>query len=82
MTDVSAQMKFEEGFTVTNPQIVMDIDPKNRVIACESTFKGRQYFRIMQIWKYGDEETWRPGKGFGVPVNKKAELLDALKRLT
>jgi hypothetical protein len=79
MTDTPP--KLEQGFTIKNGIKLMDIDDKNQLWALEQSFKGRDYFRVMSIWRYADEDFWRPGKGFGVPLAKKAELIEALKKI-
>jgi hypothetical protein len=73
--------KLVQGFTMKNGVKLMDVDERNQLWAFESTFKGRELFRVSTIFQYGGDEEWNPGKGFSVPLAKKAELIEALKKI-
>lgn len=80
---VNADFPVVTGFDVRNPVRIHAINKKSEIWAFESTAYGQTAFRISTVWKSDSTETqWKPGKGFQVPLEQKAALLDALKKLT
>jgi len=54
-------------------------DNRNKVIACYSEFKGRQYFNVKKVWQKDGQ--WQHGKGLAVDPSMAKELLANLGEL-
>jgi len=80
-TNTNGRLKFAPGFDVPDDYwIVCDKNAGSKYIAYTSTWRGKEYFQIKEIYTRGDD--WAPGKGgITVAVDKKDDLLDGLMRL-
>jgi len=74
-----SKMTWAGDFRPRNPKLVLQAGSKV-IISFESTFMGREYFCIRDIYdRYGE---WAPGKGgIQVPLERKQDLLDGLSAL-
>ncbi len=59
--------------------VVVCGDNRNKVIACYSEFKGRQYFNVKKVWQKDGQ--WMHGKGLAVDPSMAKELLANLGEL-
>jgi hydroxymethylpyrimidine/phosphomethylpyrimidine kinase len=60
--------------------VVVGGDTRNKVIACYSEFKGRQYFNLKKVWQKDGQ--WMHGKGLAVDPGIAKELLKNLGELS
>jgi hypothetical protein len=60
--------------------VVVGGDARNKVIACYSEFKGRQYFNVKKVWQKDGQ--WQHGKGLAVDPSIAKELLKNLGELS
>jgi hypothetical protein len=70
---------FEPGFNPQGFRILCRKNERNVIIAFEGEWKGKKNFNIMTVWANGN--SWAPGKGIQIPLEKKAELIAALQLL-
>ena len=60
--------------------VVVGGDNRNKVIACYSEFKGRQYFNLKKVWQKDGQ--WMHGKGLAVDPAMAKDLLKNLGELS
>ncbi len=54
------------------------VEGREPIAAYDNEYKGKQYFHIRRMYHDGSG-TMQPGKGLGVPIELRDELLKAIK---
>jgi hypothetical protein len=79
MTTTIDNVPFEPGFNPTGFKILTRKNQNNVIIAFDGEWKGKKTFSVMNVWMNND--AWAPGKGIQIPLEKKAEFIQALNQL-